>query len=415
MIGRGYGQAVLLKGHPFRVPFCYRGYEMLSGDMITILGAGIGGLAASIALAQRGAQVRVIEQAAEIAEVGAGIQISPNGFVVLKALGLGDAVAQAATRGRAVRLRDFRKGAEVFHLPLTRADRPYYFIYRADLITLLLDAAKAAGVTFELGRTVTSVETGQGGATLVLADGTTETIGLLVGADGLHSKTRETLAPKSRPFFTGQVAWRATVPAKSELAPEAHVFMGPGRHLVRYPIKDGSLVNIVAVEERDNWASEGWNHRDDPAHLRRAFMDFCPEIRNLLDRVEETYLWGLHRHPLAKTWADGHAVLLGDAAHPTLPFLAQGANMALEDAWVLARCLDQGVEQPTALRQFEQTRRPRCARIVEAASRNAENYHLRPGPYRLAAHSALRLSARFAPHIASNRFEWLYGHDVTRS
>lgn len=387
---------------------------MTGAEMITILGAGIGGLTAAIALAQRGAQVRVLEQATEIAEVGAGIQLSPNGYVVLKALGLGDAVAKAAMRGAAVRLRDFRKGAEVFHLPLTHADRPYFFIHRADLITILHDAAKGAGVAFELGRAVTSVETGQGGATLGFADGSSETIGLLVGADGLHSKTRAALAPKSRPFFTGQVAWRATLSAQTDLAPEAHVFMGPGRHLVRYPIKDGSLVNIVAVEERDNWAAEGWNHRDDPAHLRRAFMDFCPEIRSLLDRVEETYLWGLHRHPLAKTWADGHAVLLGDAAHPTLPFLAQGANMALEDAWVLARCLGQEVDQPTALRQFEQTRRPRCARIVEAASRNAENYHLRPGPYRLAAHSALRLSARFAPHLASARFEWLYGHDVTR-
>ena len=388
---------------------------MLIGKDVTILGAGIAGLAAATALAQRGAQVRVIEQAPEIAEVGAGIQISPNGFVVLQALGLGEDLASVSTKGAGVRLRDFRKGSEVFHLALSRANRPYHFTHRADLIALLLRAAKSAGVTLTLNAHVTHVDRGEGSAKLHLEDGSVEQVGLLIGADGLKSKARAALAPKSQPFFTGQVAWRAVIPATDPLAAEAHVFMGPGRHLVRYPIKDGSLINIVAVEERDNWAEEGWNHADDPANLRRAFMDFCPEIRNLLERVDQTYLWGLHRHPMAKYWQDGSTVLIGDAAHPTLPFLAQGANMALEDAWVLAQCLAQDGDQATALAYFEKTRRPRCARIVEAAAKNAENYHLRPGPFRFAAHSALRLGARFAPHVAANRFEWLYGHDVTRA
>jgi salicylate hydroxylase len=191
--------------------------------------------------------------------------------------------------------------------------------------------------------------------------------------------------------------------------------MGPGKHIVRYPLRHGRLINIVAVEERDEWAAEGWHHTDDPANLRRAFVDFCPEVRQLLDRVEQVNLWGLFRHPVAQTWVQDRLALLGDAAHPTLPFLAQGANMALEDAWTLVHRLDEEPDADAALAAYEAERRPRCARIVQAAEENASNYHLRPGPFRFAAHSALRLAARAAPHVVTGRFEWLHGHDVTRA
>lgn len=387
---------------------------MLIGQQITVLGAGIAGLAVATALAQRGAQVRVLEQADAIREVGAGLQVSPNGAVVLKALGLGEALTEAAPRARAVVLRDFRRGAEVFRMPLNRADRPYHLAHRADLIEILRQGALAAGVALELGREVASVAAGEDGARVTFSDGRDETMPLLIGADGLHSPTRAALNKATRPFFTGQVAWRCTIPldAPGTLA-EATVHMGPGRHVVTYPLRGGALMNVVAVEERDGWAAEGWSHRDDPARLRAAFADFTPEIRDLLFRAEEVYLWGLFRHPVARTWGQGRVALLGDAAHPTLPFLAQGANMALEDAWVLADALDQEDDIAIALARYTAARRKRCARIVDAASRNAENYHLRPGPYRAAAHLALKLGARYAPHLASRQFEWLYGHDVT--
>ncbi|MEJ6395240.1 FAD-dependent monooxygenase [Gymnodinialimonas sp. 2305UL16-5] len=381
---------------------------MLIGQQVTILGAGIGGLAAALACAKRGASVTVLEQAPEITEVGAGLQISPNGWVVLDALGVVPRLT--ALRGQAVRLRDFRRGAEVFAMPLTR---PFHFVHRADLIDALRDAALEAGVTLRLGVQVDAVEIDGDHVHLTLADGSEETHGLSIAADGLTSAARSQLNPKSRPFFTGQVAWRATVPWDG-LAPEAHVFMGPGRHLVRYPLRGGALVNIVAVEERDAWAAEGWSHRDEPRHLRQAFADFCPEIRDLLDHVAAPNLWGLFRHPVASNWHRGPLALLGDAAHPTLPFLAQGANMALEDAWALAACLADADEIPQALSRYQALRRPRVARAVEAANDNAKNYHLSPGPYRFAAHGALRLAGRFAPHIVTNRFNWLYDHDVTR-
>ncbi|PIV74468.1 MAG: monooxygenase [Rhodobacteraceae bacterium CG17_big_fil_post_rev_8_21_14_2_50_65_11] len=387
---------------------------MLMGREITVLGAGIAGLAVASALARRGAQVRVLDQADAVREVGAGLQVSPNGAVVLKALGLGDALAQAAPRARAVVLRDFRRGAQVFRMDLARADRPYHLAHRADLIEILRRGAQAAGVTLELGRRVETVTPAPGGTRLDCADGHSETVPLLIGADGLHSPTRAALNAATRPFFTGQVAWRCTIPLDApDTPPEATVHMGPGRHIVTYPLRGGALMNVVAVEERDGWAAEGWSHRDDPAHLRAAFADFSPEIRDLLHSAEEVYLWGLFRHPVAKNWARDRVALLGDAAHPTLPFLAQGANMALEDAWVLAESLDQESETATAFARYEATRRGRCARIVEAASKNADNYHLSPGPYRAAAHGALRLGARFAPQALAGRFDWLYGHDVT--
>lgn len=388
---------------------------MLIGKSVTVIGGGIGGLTAALALAQRGAQVGVLEQAPAFSEVGAGIQISPNGWVVLRALGLAEAVAAEAPRARAVRLRDFRRGAEVFAMPFADSAPPWHFVHRADLIAVLEAACRAAGVALRNDARVVSV-TPEGTRTrLAFETGAEEAHGLTIDAAGLSSPGRAALNPRSRPFFTGQVAWRATLPDTDALPPEAHVFMGPGRHLVRYPLRQGRLLNIVAVEERDRWSAEGWHHRDDPETLRRAFVDFCPEVRDLLDRVEEVHVWGLFRHPVAPVWTRGAALaLLGDAAHPTLPFLAQGANMALEDAWVLADRLAADSDTEAALAAYAAIRRPRTARIVQAASDNATNYHLRPGPWRAAAHTALRLAARTAPHLVTGRFAWLHGHDVTR-
>jgi len=301
----------------------------------------------------------------------------------------------------------------VLRLDLTRAAGPYYFVHRADLVEMLADAARAGGVRLRFLQQIESVRLGSGGASLTTAQGAAINARLLIGADGLHSVVRGALNGVERPFFTGQVAWRALVPAGGEAAPEARVYMGPGRHLVCYPLRGGQLINLVAVQERGSWAEEGWHHRDDPANLRAAFADFGPEVQALLRQVEEVYLWGLFRHPVAPVWHRGAAAILGDAAHPTLPFLAQGANMALEDAWVLAAALAGHRETEEALAAYQAARRDRCARVVEAASRNARNYHLSFPPLRAAAHAALRLGGRLAPERMLGRFDWLYGHDVT--
>ncbi len=390
----------------------------LIGQPVTVLGAGVAGLAAAIALALRGAKVTVLEQADAIREVGAGLQISPNGAAVLRALGLQAALDAVSTRAIAVQLIDGPSGAPVTRLDLARLrpDQGYHFLHRADLIALLLTAATEAGVTLRLLSRVASVDLSGPHPKVTLETGEHLETPLLIGADGLHSKSRAALNGAETPFFTRQVAWRAVIPCDAGAAPVAEVHMGPGRHLVSYPLRGGTLRNIVAVEERAKWAEESWTLRDDSMDLRLAFEAFSPRVRGWLDKVEDPWLWGLFRHSVAATWirpmGQGGAAILGDAAHPTLPFLAQGASMGLEDAWVLADTLARHDTVAAALAAYQSLRKPRTTKVVAAANSNARAYHLTGLP-RLIGHTGLRLLGRLSPGTMLNRFDWLYGHDVT--
>ena len=187
--------------------------------------------------------------------------------------------------------------------------------------------------------------------------------------------------------------------------------MGDGRHLVSYPMRDGSLINLVAVEERDDWAEEGWHHPDDPANLRRAFDGFAGRVPEMLAAVTEVNLWGLHRHPVAQKWYAQNVAMLGDAAHPTLPFLAQGANMALEDAWVLT---DAAIKGGNWMAAYQSRRMARVKKVIEAANTNAWRYHLKPGAMRGLAHRGLQLGSKLAPSRMIGAYDWLYGYDVTK-
>jgi salicylate hydroxylase len=296
-----------------------------------------------------------------------------------------------------------------------RPQQGYHFVHRADLIGLLLQGAREVGVEVRLLSRAGSVDLTGDRPVLVMEDGTRHEAGLLIGADGLHSPTRAALNGQVAPFFTHQVAWRAIVPGDGGPA-VAEVHMGTGRHLVSYPLRGGTLRNIVAVEERAKWAEESWTLRDDPMELRLAFKEFGPRVQGWLAQIEDVHLWGLFRHPVAAVWqralAEGAVAILGDAAHPTLPFLAQGASMGLEDAWVLADRLAAHDSLAAGLAAYQVARAGRCGRIVQAASRNARAYHL-GGVARTAAHGVLRLGGWLAPHMALRRFDWLYGHDVT--
>lgn len=390
----------------------------LVGQQVTVLGAGVAGLAVARALALRGAAVTVLEQADAIREVGAGLQISPNGLAVLRALGLAEGLEACSVRARAVVLRDGFDGSAVLRMDLDRL-RPgqgWHFVHRADLIDLLAAGAREAGVEIRLLQKVDRIDLTAERPRAVTAQGSAYDAPLMIGADGLHSPMRQALLGRVAPFFTHQVAWRAVIPNDPADPVEVEVHMGPGRHLVSYPLRGGTLRNIVAVEERRRWVEEGWSLRDDPMELRLAFESFSPRVRGWLNRAEEVWLWGLFRHEVAREWQrvlpGGAVALLGDAAHPTLPFLAQGANMALEDAWVLAHSLAATDSVAAGLTAYEAARRPRCTRIVAAANSNARAYHL-SGAVRGLAHSALRLGGWIAPGAALKRFDWLYGHDVT--
>ncbi len=382
----------------------------LSGRNVAVIGAGVAGLSVARAMALRGASVTVLEQAPAIAEVGAGLQVSPNGGRVVEALGLGAPFEAVSDASDAVVLRDVA-GRRVLRMALAGRGR-FALVHRADLIGVLERGARAAGVAIETGARVEGVTLEPRGAAVQVAGRGEWRPDLLVGADGLHSRVRAALEGAAAPRFSGQVAWRALIPCPGGLPAEAQVFMGPGRHLVAYPLRGGSLLNLVAVEERRAWAAEGWHHEGDPGDLRAAFAGFGGPVRDWLAAVDRCAVWGLFRHEVAGRWHAPGVALLGDAAHPTLPFLAQGACMALEDAWALAASLDTGREEAVALAAYQAARRPRVCRIVEAATANARNYHLR-GPAASVAHAMLRAADRVASGRVLARFDWLYGHDPT--
>lgn len=372
----------------------------LRGRKVAVAGAGIAGLTAALALNARGAEVSLFEQAPELSEVGAGLQISPNGYVVLDRLGLGPALRKHGDAIKAVQLHDGPSGRLIAKLPTVRGPLPWLALHRADLIAILAAQARDLGIPVTTGTKVGTDSVLPGDA-------------LHIGADGLHSVMRAELNGKAEPFFTGQIAWRALVRAKGPVAPVARVFMAPGRHVVTYPLRGGSLVNIVAIQESDAWVEEGWSLPGDLKEFRDVFAGFNREVAALIDRADQVNKWGLFRHPVAARWQDGESLaLLGDAAHPTLPFLAQGANLAIEDAWVLAACLAKAPPS-RALPMYQAERKPRVERAIAAANANARNYHLR-APMRWPAFAALWASSRVMPGFWTGRLDWLHGHDVTR-
>jgi salicylate hydroxylase len=361
-------------------------------------------LAAALALARRGARVTVFEQAPGLREYGAGLQITPNGGAVLAALGLEREAETAGIPAVAIEPMDGLTGARIARFALNRMPgEAYRFFHRADLLSILASAAIAAGVEVRTGTRVLSDEghlrTGAGES--IDAD-------LTLGADGLHSDLRPMLNGAAEPFFTGQVAWRAIVAGEAD--PVARLWLLPGQHVVTYPLQ-GGRINLVAIREQAAWAEEGWHVADDPAALRAAFGSACGTLRDLLGQVREVRRWGLFRHPVAARWHGGDVAILGDAAHPTLPFLAQGANLALEDAWVLAAAVDRW-PLAEALGRYQQARKPRVERAIAAANANATSYHLRGAKRRIAL-TALTGVGAVAPGVFLRRYDWLYRHDVT--
>ncbi|MGM0586287.1 MAG: FAD-dependent monooxygenase [Pseudomonadota bacterium] len=388
---------------------------------IAVAGAGIGGLAAAAALGRAGHRVVVLERAEAPAEVGAGLQLSPNAMRAVDALGAGAAVREAASRPEAVELRMHASGRTVHRLPLGRAAEerygaPYLQIHRAELHAALREAAEAAGAELRFGEEVSRAGDVRGGAALYTDRGAVEA-DLAVAADGVRSAIRGEMT-RARPRFSGHVAWRGLVPAERLparlLAPRATVWMGPRRHLVTYPLREGRLLNFVAVEERRDWTAEGWRAPGDPDALRASFAGWHADVAALMAGVEETFLWGLFGHPELPRWSRGRVALLGDAAHPTTPFLAQGAAMAMEDAVVLARALEaHGPER--ALAAWEAARKPRATRLQKAAARTGRRFHSRWAPERWAKAAAIGALTRWAPGVAEGLNDWVYRYDATRA
>ncbi|MCF4167057.1 FAD-dependent monooxygenase [Zavarzinia compransoris] len=388
---------------------------------ILIAGAGLGGLCAALCLRRLGFEVEVLERAPELAEVGAGIQVAANGSRVLADLELLDDVRRLGFEPEAAEIRDGVSGFTCYRSPLRgaherRYGRPYVQIHRADLHGILLGACMRAGVGVTTDAPVEGYERLEDGVALRLASGREIEGDVLIGADGIHSAVRAAMLGREQPRFTGQVAWRGTVPAerlRPGVVPEtAGIWVGPGRHFVHYYLRGGRLVNFVAVQERAAWREESWTTAGDVGELRAAFAGWHDAVGAILEQVESTFLWGLFGRDRLPRWTDGPVALLGDACHPMLPFMAQGACMAFEDAAVLARCLAGGGDAAGALKRYERLRIDRATRVQRQAEANARLFHVRNRAAQVLRLGAIWAGTHLLPPLAAARFDWLYGHDA---
>lgn len=378
-------------------------------NRILISGAGIGGLSAALACARAGTEVQLFERSAELAEVGAGIQLGPNVTRLLRGWGLDAALSRVAACPDALQVRSAVSGGELARLPLgphavQKYGAPYLALHRADLQALLLDALKhQGGAQLHLGRPLADFEQGDQGVVLRTATGLEVQGDLLIGADGLWSLVRSQLLNDTPPRATGHLAYRALVPQASLpqrlRSRSVSVWLGPRLHVVQYPVRGGDWLNVVAIVQGQ--VSDGsmvnaqiWDHAANARELSQSFAGTCAPLQNLIQAVDSWRLWPLSvRAPVrgAREMARGRVALLGDAAHPMLPYLAQGAGMAIEDADEMAACLIvNSADVPMALENYAARRWRRNARVQARSLRNGRIFHA-SGPLRVARDASLKV------------------------
>ena len=381
---------------------------------MVVAGGGIGGLAATLALARRGASVTVLERARAFAEVGAGLQLSPNATRLLFRLGLEAELRRIGFEPQSADIRDRTDGSLLLSTPLgpaaeQRWGAPYLQAHRADLHGVLLAAAQAASVDLRVDSPIEDFEAGPHGVRLRVR-GEALTADVLVGADGIHSRVGAALRGERPARFTGQIAWRGLVEARrlpaGLIAPAATVWTARGAHFVHYYVRGGELVNFVGFTPGRRPSPESWTEPAAPGEIARAFDDWPGPVRTLIAEQQGGCGWrsAVHDRPASADWTRGRVALLGDAAHPMPPYLAQGAGMAIEDAEALARHLAGSPDPSAALKAYAAERFPRTRRVQAWAERNGAVFHL-PGPLRRAAFAAARSGGGGA-----NRLDWLYGY-----
>jgi salicylate hydroxylase len=392
---------------------------------VAVVGAGLGGLTAAAALQRRGLDVTVYEQAPALGEIGAGVQLGPNAMKAMRALGLERDVIAAAVEPGSHTLRSWRSGRTLYRTPMkgtfeSRFGAGYYQIHRADLHQILARAVDAARV--RLNAKCVAVRNDADRAVLTLAGGNAAECDIIVGADGIHSVVRESILGRETPHFTGNVCWRGVVPTAALppglIAKDVNVWLGPHGHVVHYYVRGGEMVNFVAIYEADTWRGESWSTLADRSELLAIYAGWHANLLELFGACERVNKWALYdRDPLPR-WSEGRITLLGDAAHPMLPYLAQGACMAVEDGYLLADLLaaPEAARAPAeALQTYQAMRLPRASRVQLGARARATVNHASTPLARLARDLRYAWRRRFDRKGTSYGIEWVYDYDVTRA
>ncbi|NDL61572.1 FAD-dependent monooxygenase [Acerihabitans arboris] len=387
---------------------------------IGVIGGGIGGAALTASLQQRGMEAHLFERTAAYKEVGAGVQMTPNAVKILKALGLGDELQRLGYLPQAIVGRNWRTGREKFRTPLSDAcpqlfGAEFYHLHRADLLAMLVGLVDPRHITHN-ARCMAVLNQDEA-AVARFDDGQEFEADVIVGADGVHSVVRDALFGGDAPRFTGHICWRASIPLGERpdfISPVSAVWLGPNGHVVTYAISGGRLLNIVAVSEAADWQESSWHLPSNRDELMRTFSGWHPELLRILSCAQNVLKWGLFDRDPMRHWSRGRITLLGDAAHPMLPFLAQGAAMAMEDGYVLACVLAANAgDIPEALRLYEAERLPRTSRVQLTARERGKIYHL-PTPWQQFRRDfSYKLKAMMNPNASGLEANWVFSYDAT--
>ncbi len=391
---------------------------------VLIAGGGIGGLAAALALLKMGCDVEVYEQAAELKEVGAGLQLSPNGTRVLYLLGVGEDLSALSceAEGKEIRIWNTGETWKLFDLGQVAVERygyPYFTVYRPDVLSVLENAVRRARPdAIRLNSKAVGFDQDDRGVTLKLDHAKTARGDVLVGADGVHSRIRQGLFGPDRPQFTGIIAWRGVVPMQK--LPKHMVrnvgtnWVGPGGHVVHYPLRAGSVMNFVYALERSDWQVESWSARGTNEELSKDVRGWHEDVQVLVRNIPVPFKWALMVRPPMERWSSGRVTLLGDACHSMLPFLGQGANSAIEDGYILARALSElDGDIAARLLRYENARRDRTRRAVQGSADNIHRFHnkILADPVKAREH----VNREWAGQPIADRYEWVFRYDVTKA
>jgi salicylate hydroxylase len=389
---------------------------------VAIIGGGIGGLAAALALERRGAEVVVCEQSPALSEIGAGLNLTPNAVKALRALGVEGKVNAIASRSDFLNIRSWKSGRYISRTRRGDFDQKFgaanLTVHRADLLDVLAGALRTTDLRY--GVRCTGVESSGHGATARLPDGGAIEADIIVGADGIHSAVRSSLFGADAPRFTGCICWRGMAPI--EAVPhdinttDGAMWMGPHGHVVHYPVRRGELLNIVAHIDSNAWTEESWTHECDVAEPIATYASWHPALTRLFPCSERWYKWALYDRDPPEHWSRGRVTLLGDSAHAMLPYLGTGAGMALEDACVLAAAVaQQSDDLAAALVTYERIRMPRARAAVLGARERAKENHLASPFAQLKRNVKFALRERFGGgDNTAFQVGWLYGYDVGR-